>query len=280
MHGKLRNLRWGLLLASCLAPGCALVPGRSLATPGNGLLDCVKDVRQPEPADLPRELDKHILPPYVVEPGDVLLVHPMDLDSPVRLPGDQPVLPDGTINLGKYGHLVVSGHTIEEIQALVQATVAAQVRNAGFICVRLITRQSKVYYVLGEVNAPGAYPLQGRETVLDGILTAGGLTDKASRKNIILTRPTAPNCGRIVLPICLREIVQLGDTTTNYQLAPGDRIFVSCRSCWEDGCFRQQDCFSCGGPALRGTPVPVCGDEKTTVTHSETIPARSASEAR
>src|SRR5262249_38751295 len=148
-----------------------------------------------------------------------------------------------------------SGHTVEQIQALVQATVAAQVPNTGFISVRLVTRQSKVYYVLGEVNAPGAYPLQGRETVLDGILTAGGLTERASRRNIILSRPQAPNCGRIVLPICLREIVQLGDTTTNYQLAPGDRIFVSCRSCWEDSCFWNRDCFSCGGPPVRGAPV-------------------------
>jgi protein involved in polysaccharide export with SLBB domain len=264
MPGKLSNLRWCLLLAVCLPFGCAFVPGHSLSAPGNALLDCVKDVGQPEPADLPRELDKHILPPYVVEPGDVLLVHPMDLDSPVRLPGDQPVLPDGTINLGKYGFLVVAGHTVEEIQGLVQATVAARVPKAGFICVRLVTRQSKVYYVLGEVNAPGAYPLQGRETVLDAILTAGGLTEKASRRNIILSRPTAPNCGRIVLPICLREIVQLGDTSTNYQLAPGDRIFVSCRSCWEDGCFWQRDCFSCGAPVQRGTPAPGCGAAKLT----------------
>jgi protein involved in polysaccharide export with SLBB domain len=262
MHGKLHNLgRAGLLLALCLPLGCAVASGRSLSHGTNGLLDAVPDVRQTEPADLPRELDKHILPPYVVEAGDVLLVHPMDLDSPVRLPGDQPVLPDGTINLGKYGLLVVAGHTVEQIQAMVQATVAAQLPNAGFICVRLVTRQSKVYYVLGDVNAPGAYPLQGRETVLDGILTAGGLTERASRRNIILSRPTGPNCGRIVLPICLREIVQLGDTTTNYQLAPGDRIFVPCRSCWED-CLWSRDCFSCGAPAMRGTPAPTCGDPK------------------
>src|SRR4051794_32316544 len=43
---------------------------------------------------VPRELEKQSLPAYVVEPGDVLLVQPVDLDSPARLPGDQPILPD------------------------------------------------------------------------------------------------------------------------------------------------------------------------------------------
>jgi protein involved in polysaccharide export with SLBB domain len=240
--------------------GCSLVPGgRSLFSPpsNNRLQDATRDVVQPEAVAVPRELDKQILPPYVVEPGDVLVVHPADLDSPVRLPGDQPVLPDGTINLGRYGQLVVAGKTIEEIETLVRATVEAQTKEAGFIIVRVVSRPSKVFYVLGEVNAPGAYPLAGRETVLDGILAAGGLNDRASRRSIILTRPTPPRSCRIVLPVRLRDIVQLGDTTTNYQLAPGDRIFVPCKQCWED-CFGKPDCWSCQEPH---EPCPPPGNE-------------------
>src|SRR5262249_42605599 len=158
----------------------------------------------------------------VVEPGDVLLVQPADLDSPVRLPADQPVLPDGTINLGRYGRVVVAGKTVDEIEPTVRDLVKGQEKNRdiGSITVRIVTRQSKGFYVLGEVNAPGSYQLQGRETVLDGILTAGNLTDRASRRNIILVRPTPPDSCRVVLPICWNEIVQNGDTTTNYQLAP------------------------------------------------------------
>ena len=111
---------------------------------------------------------------------------------------------------------------------------------------RLVTRQSKVFYVLGEVNAPGSFPLNGRETVLDAIVAAGGLTDKASRRNIILSRPTHPNGCRVVLPICYREIVQLGDTSTNYQIAPGDRVFVATRTFWEDLFHSKTECAPCG----------------------------------
>jgi len=92
-----------------------------------------------------------------------------------------------------------------------------------------------VFYVLGEVNSPGAYPISGRETVLDAILAAGGVTDAADLGGITFTRPSPPNECRVVLPVCYREIVQLGDTATNYQVGPGDRIYVpsmsfSCRS--------------------------------------------------
>ena len=66
----------------------------------------------------------------------------------------------------------------------------------------------------------------GRSGHYAAILAAGGLTDRASRRSIILSRPTHPDGCRVVLPVCYDEIVQLGDTTTNYQIAPGDRIFV------------------------------------------------------
>lgn len=209
-----------------------------------------------EPAPVPRELDKRNAPPFIVEPGDVLLIYPASLDSPVRLPGDQPVLPDGSIQLGQYGRLIVSGKTLPEIETAARAQIQAQVKDAGPILVRLITRVSKVYYVLGEVNAPGAYTLNGRETVLDGIVTAGGLNDRASRKRIILSRPTKPNSCRVVLPVCYNQIVQLGDTTTNYQLAAGDRIYVPSQSFFEDVLHQKKECPNCGGPQV---PCPLGG---------------------
>jgi protein involved in polysaccharide export with SLBB domain len=227
------------------------------------------------PLPLPRELDKGVLATYIVEPGDVLLVQAGDFDSPVRFPGDQPVLPDGTIHLGRYGRLVVAGKDVDEIQAMVRAAVLPhlQDKDPGPITVRLVTRVSKVYYVLGEVNSPGAYQLAGREAVLDGLMAAGGLTDRASRCNIILSRPSYPDGCRVVLPICYNDIVQLGDTTTNYQLAPGDRIFVASKTLCEQifGSRRCDTCCGshipcaiggCGAPgpgrvAALGMPVPI-----------------------
>ncbi len=247
-----------------LAAGCsALNPAAFRTGDAGSLLPEAKQFRAaaPQPAPVPRELAKVPLPAYVVEPGDVLLVQPADFDSPARFPADQPVLPDGRIDLGRYGRLPVAGKTDEQIERDVQAAVDAKTPKAGPITVRIVARNSKVYYVLGQVNAPGAFPLQGRKTVLDGIVAAGGLNARASRSNIILSRPTAPGGGRVVLPVCYRQIVQLGDTTTNYQLAPGDRIYVPAQSFGESACGadkeEQRDCGPCSRPQFPALWGPV-----------------------
>jgi protein involved in polysaccharide export with SLBB domain len=247
-----------------LLAGCTSGPGSltSLLNPTHQLLDSAKAMREsaPIPADVPRELDKRPQPLYTVEPGDVLLIQPADVESPARLPGDQPVMPDGTIHLGRYGRLQVAGKTVEEIEAAVKSQVEAQTKDAGVITVRIVTRTSKVYYVLGEVNAPGAYQLSGRETVLDAVMAAGGLTDHASRDDILLDRPTPPDSCRVVLPICWSAIVQLGDTATNYQVTAGDRIYVPSRTLWEQ-VFSKPKC-PCDRPqtaCLIPTAAPACG---------------------
>src|SRR4051794_10333490 len=109
-RGKL-GILWGLLV---LVPmGCSMVPGRGLTLfpEGHKLSDTAKELRAayPTPLPFPRELDKRPLAPYPVEPGDVLLIRPADLDAPLRLPGDQPVMPDGTVTLGRYGRVMVVG---------------------------------------------------------------------------------------------------------------------------------------------------------------------------
>jgi protein involved in polysaccharide export with SLBB domain len=244
-----------------LATGCGSSSGRFTLFPeGHVLVESAKALRDatPPPAGIPRELDKHVGSPYVIEPGDGLLVQPASLDSPVRLPGDQTVLPDGTIHLGSYGQMLVAGKTLDQIEAEVNARIQGQVKDAGKITARLVTRDSKVYYVLGEVNSPGAFAWRGRETVLDAILAAGGLTTNASRNNITLTRPTPPDGCRIVLPFCYTDVVQVGDTTTNYQVHAGDRVYVPSRTMLEEFCPKKASCSRCGGPH---TPCPQHGPE-------------------
>lgn len=237
---------WGLTVA---AVGCETL---GLSPPANKLLPDAKEIRNtaPVPAPVPRELAKELQPSYIVEPGDVLLVQPADLDAPLRLPPDQTVFADGTIDLGTYGRVLVAGKTQEQITTEVTQVINAKEKPKEPIAatVRIIGRNTKVYYVLGEVNAPGAFPVNGFDTVLDGIIKAGGVTRRASKQNIILSRPTPPDGCRVVYPVCYPQIVQLGDTSTNYQLQPGDRIYVPSRGMLE-GLFHN----SCrrGGPCCR-----------------------------
>jgi polysaccharide export outer membrane protein len=221
-------------------------------------------------APLPRELAKDVLPAYRVEPGDVLVVEPDDFNTAIKLPGDQPVQPDGTIELGQFGRLPVVGKTVPEIEVEVRSLIEGQLaaedaettvdsepdgaqNSKHSVSVRLMSRESKVVYVVGEVNLPGAYPLAGRETILDALMLAGGLTDRANEHKLIFSRPTRPGECRIVLPVCYRQIVQLGDTSTNYQVMPGDRIYVPSLTFHDDlrqslALGREKPCPRCAAP--------------------------------
>lgn len=294
MQTSSRTAATGLLIlltvASVAITGCGTAGGGgfSLFPSRHRLLEDAKIISShaPRHAALPRELQKHAFGPYIVEPGDGLLIEPASFDAPLRFAPDQTVLPDGTIDLGRYGRPIVAGRTLEDIEAMIHAAVDAHapspepepaVRplfgNAPLpttppvpdqperFNVRLINPESKVFYVLGEVHAPGAFPLVGRETVLDAIMAAGGLSNRADQCAIILARATDPDGCRLVLPICYRAIVQLGDSTTNYQIMPGDRVFVATRSCWDEicGCFKKDECPLCRG-CHRPCGAEVCRD--------------------
>lgn len=277
--GKWMRLTCAAALATLTATGCSTITDTlGLSTPAYPLTKDAKTLRDtvPVPAPVPRELALELLPAHVVEPGDTLLVQPVELDAPIRLPPDQPVQPDGTIDLGQYGRPVVAGRTLAQIEVQVRDVIHAHDKKDAkdkplAITVRLLSRPGKVFYVLGEVNAPGAFPITGRDTVLSAITQAGGPTRKASEQNIVLSRPSAPDGCRTVLPVCYTNIVQLGDTTTNYQLLPGDRIFVASKGALDDllparcrkgvgACTRPQvSCFGigCATGCAPGAAVPL-----------------------
>ena len=268
-------------LGGCVGGGGAFGPGDPLTEQA----DCARR-GVPIPAAVPREFAKTLLPDYRFAPGDTVLVEAARFDAPLRFPADQTVAPDGTIDLGRFGRPAVAGLTPEAVEALVDRRVdlvlaqnpvgadgaeldVEELRADGLleVNVRLIDPAGSVYYVLGAVAAPGVYPLAGRETVLDAILTAGGLADNAKRCDIVLTRPSVPHDCRTVLPVCYDNLVQTGDSATNYQILPGDRIFVPAKGCKDAmaglfGCGKGCELCRCGpqhgcGPDAKPCPTPV-----------------------
>ncbi len=172
------------------------------------------------------------MPPYVVEPPDELelAVKPAISDFSLTT---VVVQSDGNIDLGYPGDVYVAGLTLAQIeQKLAQHLEAYSAAHGGNprqrldVSVRLVNgSQSKNYYVLGTVSNQGKFPITGNETVLDGILAAG-LRSNSLPERAYLVRPRPAGAGDQIFKIDWIGIKERGDTLTNYQLFPGDRIVV------------------------------------------------------
>lgn len=247
VHLHCLTLLCGTLVCSGL--GCSSL-GFSTYPVAHFMTNQTKEVidASPKRPQVPRELAKEVMPVHYLQPGDELLIEATNGESEFRLPADQQVATDGSLDLGNYGRIVVASLTLEDAEHLIYRTLAAAEKVDVSVNVRMI-QPIHHYYVVGEVNSPGAYPLTGYETVLDGILAAGGLTSRASACDNLLARPTDPCSCRVTLPVCYRAITQLGDTTTNYQLKPGDRIFIGRQTFMEEffPCCSKKTCERCCG---------------------------------
>ncbi|HEX8203121.1 MAG TPA: polysaccharide biosynthesis/export family protein [Isosphaeraceae bacterium] len=180
----------------------------------------------------PRELQMVSHPSYVVEPPDELevAVRPAAFDFTTS---NLVVQADGTIDLGFDGTVYVAGLTLEQVEQKVAqhlTGVAARRRlrpEAPIeVSVRLVNgTQSKVYYVLGTVSSQASFPITGNERVVDAILRAGLRTNSLPEK-AYLVRPHPVGGPDLILKIDWLGITQRGDTLTNYEILPGDRIYV------------------------------------------------------
>jgi protein involved in polysaccharide export with SLBB domain len=148
-----------------------------------------------------------------------------------QIRGEHLVRPDGTVFLGSYGSVPVAGLTLDAAKAQIEAFLSSTLLRPQ-VSVDVASYNSKVYYVI--TNGAGfgetvyRLPITGNETVLDAIGQVYGLPGVASLHRIYLVRPGPANCedGEIHLHVDWKAITQKGITETNYQLFPGDRIYI------------------------------------------------------
>ncbi|HEV2968460.1 MAG TPA: polysaccharide biosynthesis/export family protein [Pirellulales bacterium] len=147
-----------------------------------------------------------------------------------QIAGEHRVGPDGTVNLGTYGTVYVTGMTVEEAKKAIE-THLAEFLDTPEVSVDVFNYASKVYYIVGQGAGFGdslvRVQITGNETVLDAISQTGGLTRLASKK-IWIARPAPGGAGcDQILPVHWDEITRGASTATNYQILPGDRIYIS-----------------------------------------------------
>jgi polysaccharide export outer membrane protein len=154
----------------------------------------------------------------------------LQMSGQQQIAGEHLVGPDGTINLGIYGRVQVTGLTLDEARRAVENHLS-HFMDGPRVSLDVLAYNSKVFYIITEGAGFGdqiaKVPITGNETVLDAIATIGGLT-RASSKKIWISRPAPHGMGcDQILPIDFEAITKGAVTSTNYQLFPGDRVFIA-----------------------------------------------------
>lgn len=145
--------------------------------------------------------------------------------------GEHLVAPDGRVNLGIYGNVYVSNMTVEEARDAIQTHLSRFLDNPR-VAVDVGSYNSKVYYVITEGAGYGEsisrFPVTGNETVLDALSQINGISQLASKSHIWIARPVPDGSGcDQILPVRWNEVTGDGAISSNYQVLPGDRIFLA-----------------------------------------------------
>lgn len=179
-------------------------------------------------AEVRAEIVRHLAAGIITNPKVTVSLGQSRAMQQIR--GQHLVTPDGSVRLGLYGAVKIAGMTVSQARSAIESHLHRYLQDPE-ISLDVAAYNSKLYYVIYDGGGSGQQivrlPVTGNDTVLDAIAQAGGLTAVSSEHKIWVARPASPDapCDQ-VLPVDWSGITTRGRTATNYQLMPGDRIFV------------------------------------------------------
>ncbi len=136
---------------------------------------------------------------YVLGPNDRVTLRCLNAEefptSPIRIDGD------GQVTLPFVGRVTLAGLTVAEAEKDVTARLAKYIRNPE-VALNVVESHSQPVSVLGAVNNPGVYQLEGEKTLSELLSMAGGLRRDAGQ-SLRITRRDA--WGPLPLPSATKD---------------------------------------------------------------------------
>ena len=155
---------------------------------------------------------------YVIGPDDSLQV---TVWKEPTLSGTIPVRPDGMISLALVGDLPAAGQTPMALGADISQRLKKYIQDP-IVTVVVLGVNSQRIFTVGEVLHVGPVMLTPGMTVLQAIVTSGGLTQFASSKRIYILRTIAGKQQKI--PFNYKQALK--GENEGVSLLPGDTIVV------------------------------------------------------
>lgn len=164
-------------------------------------------------------------PDYRLGPGDDLS---LILTGDVESAWSAEVTREGYIVIPDVGQIFVNGLTMAELRNQLFYHLGQRFSGVGRgadapiqFHVGLRGLRTSVVYVIGEAIQPGAYPMSSMATVLKALYMAGGPSENASFRNILVRRQ-----GQVVQSLDIYGYLLRGDTSDDIRLEHGDVVFL------------------------------------------------------
>ncbi len=169
----------------------------------------------------PRLLDRSERPRYRLRRGDEI-----ELSFELTPDFDQTlsVFPDGFVALKGADDLYVEGLTLPEAQRAIEQGYQKIFREAR-LALTLVKFEEPYFIAFGELKTAGKYPLTGRTSVTQALGIAGGLSDRAKHKQVLLFRPIDDSWIQ-VKDLNIKRMLSNADLSEDLFLQPGDMIYV------------------------------------------------------
>jgi polysaccharide export outer membrane protein len=157
---------------------------------------------------------------YTIGAEDVLYIHVWKEETLTRT---VPVRMDGKISLPLIQEVTAAGLTPLQLKEVLMRKFKEFVENP-IVSVTVVEANSFKVYVTGLVRSPGVYRLRSETNVVQMISLAGGFTDWANSKKILIVRKEEGREKRI--KINYKRIMAGKDLDSNIILKSGDTIIV------------------------------------------------------
>jgi polysaccharide export outer membrane protein len=157
---------------------------------------------------------------YTIGPRDVVEIRCLELQE---LNTERKVSDAGTIDLPFIGEISVAGSTAPEVREKITTALTKYVNHPN-VMFSVKEYNNKPVSVLGAVLKPGSLSISGRWTLMQAITAAGGLSEKAGRRILVLRR--AENGLSDTLEIDTEDLFQNATELWNIPILPADVINI------------------------------------------------------
>ncbi len=156
---------------------------------------------------------------YRLVPGDKLRI---EVYRDTQLSQSLQVRPDGKITLPLAGDIAAEGRTSTELRDAI-VTALKEYNTNPVVTVIVVETVPPVFYVMGEVNSPGTFPIKGQVSAVQALAMAGGFKDFAKTKNIRILRKGGAG-GQQTIAFNYKDAAD--GKGSPVQVQPGDTIIV------------------------------------------------------